>query len=58
MYYPMKKYTSIQRKIVEEFNKLADEDSDITGVWFEEKYIRTYPYSEVASTVLGFCSHL
>lgn len=56
MYYPMKKYTSIQRKIVEEFNKLADEDSDITGVWFEEKYIRTYPYSEVASTVLGFCS--
>ena len=27
MYYPMKKYTSIQRKIVEEFNKLADEDS-------------------------------
>ena len=56
MYYPMKKYTQLSRRIVEQFKELSKDDSKIIGVWFEEKYLRTYPYSQVASTVLGFCS--
>lgn len=56
MYYPMKKYTQLSRKIVEQFKELSKDNSKIIGVWFEEKYLRTYPYSQVASTVLGFCS--
>ena len=57
MYYPMKKYKQLSRKIVEQFNNISQkENSNIIGVWFEESYLRTYPYSQVASTVLGFCS--
>ena len=56
MYYPMKKYKQLSRKVVEQFNNISKEDSNVIGVWFEEKYLRTYPYSQVASTVLGFCS--
>lgn len=56
MYYPMKKYKQLSRKIVEQFNNISENDSYVIGVWFEEKYLRTYPYSQVASTVLGFCS--
>ncbi len=34
----------------------ADEDTRnlIKGVWFEEKYVRNYPYDSLASTVIGF----
>lgn len=46
----------MSRKIVEQFKELSKDNSKIIGVWFEEKYLRTYPYSQVASTVLGFCS--
>lgn len=56
MYYPMKKYKQLSRKIVEKFNNISENDNHVIGVWFEENYIRTYPYSQVASTVLGFCS--
>lgn len=31
------------------------EDSQyIKGIWFEEEYLRKYPYNELASTVIGF----
>ncbi len=30
--------------------------ADIQGVWFEEKYIRTYPYNSLASKVVGFAN--
>lgn len=36
-------------------NKIA-KDEDIRGVWFEEDYIREYPYSTLASDVIGFTS--
>ncbi len=34
----------------------ADEDKRklIKGVWFEENYVRRYPYNSLASTVVGF----
>lgn len=34
----------------------ADEDTRelIKGIWFEENYIRKYPYDSLASTVIGF----
>ncbi len=31
-----------------------NERANIQGVWFEEKYIRTYPYDSLASKVVGF----
>ncbi len=43
-------------EVKKEFESLAEEDKKIQGVWFEEKYVRKYPYSSVASNVLGFCS--
>ncbi|MGN0170590.1 MAG: peptidoglycan D,D-transpeptidase FtsI family protein [Lachnospiraceae bacterium] len=31
-----------------------EEDSNITGVWFEKEYIRSYPNEELAASVIGF----
>ena len=41
---------------VESFKKLMADSEDITGVWFEGEYIRTYPYKTLACDVLGFTS--
>ncbi len=41
---------------IEEFEEMQDENSTIVGVWFEKEYLRTYPYSTLASTVIGFVS--
>ncbi len=30
------------------------ERANIQGVWFEEKYLRTYPYDSLASKIIGF----
>ncbi len=35
-------------------NLMEKEDSNITGVWFEETYIRKYPGEHLASNLLGF----
>ena len=32
------------------------EDKSIIGVWFEEEYVRSYPYKTVAGDVIGFSS--
>ena len=55
-YYVVKKYKGLSRDVVDAFNELADKDKNIQGVWFEEEYVRQYPYSTVASNVIGFCS--
>jgi stage V sporulation protein D (sporulation-specific penicillin-binding protein) len=34
----------------------SDEGDDIIGVWFEEEYVRNYPYNALACDVLGFTS--
>ena len=36
------------------YYEAMNERADIQGVWFEEKYIRTYPYDALASKVVGF----
>ncbi len=41
---------------VENFKKAIQESEDITGIWFEEEYIRTYPYQSLACDILGFTS--
>lgn len=38
------------------FVELQDADKNIQGVYFEEEYKRTYPYSSLASDVIGFTS--
>jgi stage V sporulation protein D (sporulation-specific penicillin-binding protein) len=44
--------------VVQSFKTLMEEDKDntIIGVWFEEQYVRTYPYNSLACDVLGFTS--
>ncbi len=41
---------------VQDFKKVMSEDDEIMGVWFEEEYVRTYPYDTLACDVLGFTS--
>lgn len=55
-YYVVEKYKGISKDKVEAFNALEKENRKIKGVWFEEEYIRKYPYSTVGSSVIGFCS--
>lgn len=55
-YYVMEKYKGISKTKVTEFQKLAEENKNIKGVTFEERYERYYPYSTVASKIIGFCS--
>ncbi len=57
-YYVMQDYKSLEKDKVTEFKKLVEKDKkkNIKGVIFEERYERYYPYSTVASKVIGFCS--
>lgn len=55
-YYVVEKYKGLDSSIVKQFSELEAENKLIKGVWFEEEYIRQYPYSTVASNVIGFCS--
>lgn len=52
----MDEQKTFSNEVKKEFEELAQEDKEIQGVWFEDKYVRKYPYSSVASNVLGFCS--
>lgn len=39
---------------VQPFEEKENENDYINGVWFEENYKRNYPYSSLASNVIGF----
>ena len=39
---------------IQDFVLYQEESSDIKGVWFEQDYIRSYPYETLASHVIGF----
>ncbi|MDO5293371.1 MAG: penicillin-binding transpeptidase domain-containing protein [bacterium] len=39
---------------MKEFQEIMDNNAYIKGVWFEDDYVRTYPYSSLASKTLGF----
>ncbi len=41
---------------VENFKEIMQDSEDITGLWFEEEYVRTYPYKTLACDLLGFTS--
>ena len=55
-YYVMKNYKGLNSSYVEKFEKLQKKEKNIKGVWFEEEYVRKYPYSSVGSNVIGFCT--
>ncbi|MFG6394453.1 MAG: peptidoglycan glycosyltransferase [Lachnospiraceae bacterium] len=56
-YYVMKKFKHLGADSVEKFENLQKKDEKhIKGVWFEEEYVRNYPYSTVACDVTGFCT--
>lgn len=39
---------------IQEFLQEQKENSSIKGIWFEQDYIRSYPYNTLASHVIGF----
>lgn len=47
---------NIKFEAVESFKKVMQENKNITGIWFEEEYVRTYPYQNLACDLLGFTS--
>lgn len=58
---PTNQYTVLLKQL--EYNEIndfkeamAEEDSKIQGVWFEEEYKRVYPYNSTASDIIGFTS--
>ena len=57
---PERRYVILQKNLnydaVQSFKALMEEDEKIKGVWFEEEYVRSYPYKTLASDVLGFTS--
>lgn len=44
------------KKAVEQINKNSRSQEKILGVWFEEEYVRSYPYATIACDVIGFSS--
>jgi stage V sporulation protein D (sporulation-specific penicillin-binding protein) len=38
----------------EAYYKALNERANVQGVWFEERYLRSYPYNSLASKVVGF----
>ncbi|NLC18536.1 MAG: penicillin-binding protein 2 [Clostridiales bacterium] len=44
------------KKAVEQINKNSKSQEKILGVWFEEEYVRSYPYATIACDVIGFSS--
>ena len=51
-YYVLEKMVSVSK--VQAFENLQKNNSKIKGVWFEETYVRKYPYGSLASHLLGF----
>ena len=50
--------TKIPEEQVKEFKKLQEEDekNNIKGIWFEDSFIRTYPFDSLAADVIGFAT--
>ncbi|HHT97045.1 MAG TPA: peptidoglycan glycosyltransferase [Clostridiales bacterium] len=44
----------LEYNLVEEFKEFSIENKNIKGIWFEEEYVRSYPYSNVAPDLIGF----
>jgi stage V sporulation protein D (sporulation-specific penicillin-binding protein) len=50
-YEEIQPFIQMQDEVDEKKNK---KNPNIKGVWFEDEYLRTYPYGSLASSVLGF----
>lgn len=47
----------LKKEDIEPFNEAMNaKKSNIKGVWFEEEYVRTYPFDSLACDVLGFAN--
>ena len=57
---PESRYVILEKGISYEdmmlFKNKEEKDKNIQGVWFEEDYVRKYPYKTLASDVIGFTS--
>lgn len=55
---PDKQYVIVKRPIeyelVNKFKKATEKEEKITGVYFEEEYVRSYPYKTLACDLIGF----
>lgn len=47
---------NLQLSQIEPLEKHMEGNSDIKGLWFEEKYVRSYPYGSLAADIIGFTS--
>ena len=59
--YPNSQYYVLKKELtysqIQEFQEILDDDENhpyVGGVWFEKEYERQYPYSTLASGVVGF----
>lgn len=60
---PTSQYQKLLKELtsdeIAEFNELkSDKSNNINGVWFEESYVRKYPFSTLACDVIGFASNV
>ena len=60
---PSSQYQKLLKELtsdeIAEFNELkAQKNSNIYGVWFEESYVRKYPFSTLACDAIGFASNV
>jgi stage V sporulation protein D (sporulation-specific penicillin-binding protein) len=57
---PDSEYVILQKNLkyekVNNFKNLMKDNPDIYGIWFEEEYVRTYPFDTLACDVIGFTS--
>ena len=51
-YYVLERLVSLEKR--NKFEELQKENRNIRGVWFEDDFIRTYPYEDLASHIIGF----
>ncbi|NLK27725.1 MAG: penicillin-binding protein 2 [Clostridiales bacterium] len=53
-------YVILQKNLkhdqVASFELLMEEKKEIKGVWFDEEYVRNYPFATLASDIIGFTS--
>ena len=60
---PTSQYQKLLKELtsdeIAEFNELkSDKSNNINGVWFEESYVRKYPFSTLACDIIGFASNV
>lgn len=57
---PKSRYANVLKNlrydVVTGFEERMKEDASIIGVWFEQEYVRNYPFTTLASDILGFTS--